>query len=281
MRAQRTIVDLDAAREHAVEIAEQAGALIRRLAGGDDLGIREKDGRGDLVTSVDLAAEEMIIHWLVERYPEHRIVAEESGINGGPEAEWTWLVDPLDGTNNLAIGLRTYVVGIALCDSGLPVVGVVHDPVSRDTWSAVRGRGVRGPIRSRRVNARAWVLAWTQGHTVSADPRWSRTAAALRNTVEPRAHRMLQLWAPLLSWVLLARGDIDGFVGYRAEGVDLPAGLLIAAEAGIVVRDLNGQPFDGHLDRTDEQRTFVAGRIEIIDELVAIVRSAPMVESGR
>jgi myo-inositol-1(or 4)-monophosphatase len=277
--------DLEAARRLAVAAAEAAGILLRRPA-PQGIGMRVKDGTGDIVTDLDLAAEKVIIDRIRAVFPAHRIIAEESGLldaagpgdgrdSGGPGG-CTWLVDPLDGTNNLAIGLSAYVVGIALCLGDRPVLGVVHDPVERQTWSAVRGGGAVGPGgRLARPACRPApygpVLAWTQGHGVA---REDAAARALKLVLESTARRVLQLWAPLLSWVMLARGDIDGIVGYRAEAVDLPAGALIAAEAGIAVCGLDGQPFDERIGRPAEDRSFVAAHPANIGRLTALVAAA-------
>jgi myo-inositol-1(or 4)-monophosphatase len=267
-------VDLEHAREVAVSAVETAGLLLRERA-TDDLGIRTKDEAGDVVTDLDLAAERLIVGQLRESFPAHPIIAEESGLLDAADGAWTWLVDPLDGTNNVVIGLNTYVVGVALCRDRVPVLGVVHDPVAGHTWSAVRDNGTRGPAGTvlcpaRRIRGEP-VLAWTQGHGVG---RTDETARALRGTLESGARRVLQLWAPLLSWVMLARGDIDGFVGYLPEAVDLPAGSLIAQEAGITVRTLRGTAFDERFDLPAEHRSFVAGRPEAIPGLLDLVNEA-------
>jgi hypothetical protein len=97
-----------------------------------------------------------------------------------------------------------YVVGVGLCAGRSPVLGVVHSPVSRKTWWAVRGGGVHGcpPVspRTRRSGALP-VLAWTQGHHV---PRQDVMARVLRMGLESMSQRLLQLWSPLLSWIMLA-----------------------------------------------------------------------------
>lgn len=268
-------VDLEHARSVAVASAEAAGALLRESA-AVDLDVRAKDGTGDVVTALDLAAERLIVGHLRQAFPGHPIIAEESGLLEADEHAWVWLVDPLDGTNNLVIGLNTYVVGIALCKDKRPVLGVVHDPVAGQTWSTVRGRGTRGPTRtttahSLRPAAAGPVLAWTQGHGVGCT---DGTARALRTALESGARRVLQLWAPLLSWVMLARGDIDGFVGYRPEAVDLPAGSLIAQEAGVSVCALDGSAFNEDFDLPDEERSFVAGRPDVLPRLLELVRTA-------
>ena len=274
--------DLRDAHRFAVDAARAAGRLLRRGIRGE-VHARAKDDSGDLVTDLDLAAERLIVDRIRARWPEHGVIAEEGG-EYAPDTTWAWLVDPLDGTNNVAIGLPAYVVGIALCERGSPVLGVVHDPVAGRTWSALRGHGafVHGadpagrPLRTaHRPVPAAPVLAWTQGHGVRRD---DSTARALKVVLDTTARRVLQLWAPLLSWVMLARGDIDGIVGYRPEAVDLPAGLLLAAEAGMVVRALDGGPFDDRYGCPADRRSFVAGPPETVDRLVKLVTAAQWIE---
>jgi myo-inositol-1(or 4)-monophosphatase len=266
-------VDLSEARAVAVDAAEAAGALLRARI-GEPLEIRPKGTGGDVVTELDMAAEELILGRLRAAYPGHRIIAEESGVlDGAPGAEMVWLVDPLDGTNNVAIGMPVYAVGLALCARAEPVMGVVHDPVSGRTWSAIRGEGTLGPDgaplrlpdRPRPGREDNPVLAWTQGHQVRSD---DLVAFSLRTTLEKRSARVLQLWAPLVAWAMLARGDIDGIVGYLPEIVDLPAGALLAAEAGAEFRRLDGGPYELGIDRPASELGFVAARPDLLDRLL-------------
>jgi myo-inositol-1(or 4)-monophosphatase len=141
-----TPVDIDRARSVAMTAAQAAGALLREAA-TKDLGVRTKDASGDVVTELDLAAERLIVGHIRDTFPRHRIITEESGLLDADESSWTWLVDPLDGTNNVVIGLSAFVVGIALCENKVPVLGVVHDPVAGQTWSAVVGRVARAAQR--------------------------------------------------------------------------------------------------------------------------------------
>ncbi len=278
------IPDVTLARRVAVGAAEAAGALLRDRA-THDLGMRVKNSTGDIVTDLDLAAEQLIIGRIRAAFPGHQIIAEESGVleavsTDGTGGRCTWLVDPIDGTNNLAIGLPAYVVGIALCAAHLPVLGVVHDPVAGQTWSAIRRGGAYGPAGRLQPPAcrpapYGPVLAWTQGHDV---PRDDPAARALKLVLEEAARRVLQLWAPLVSWVMLARGDIEGIVGYRADAVDLPAGALIAIEAGLTIRGLDGRPFDERIGRRQEDRSFVAGHPGNIGRLLELVAAAGRIE---
>lgn len=266
-------------RELAVAAAEEAGALLRARF-REDFGVRWKGDQGDVVTDLDLQAERLVVKRIRERFPQDHILAEESGPlegegggNGRTEPR-TWLVDPLDGSNNVVIGLPVYAVGVALCVGSRTVLGVVHDPVTQRTWTALSGGGSRGPqgaplrCATRPVARSGPVLAWTQGHEVGRD---DHAARSLRTALENGSRRLLQMWAPLLTWCMLARGDIDGFVGYRAEVVDLPAGALVAAEAGVSIHRLDGTPFDRWFDCADRDRSFVAGRSEIIPRLLELV----------
>ncbi|MGW2047869.1 inositol monophosphatase family protein [Streptomyces sp. NPDC001858] len=265
--------DFTAECRTAVAAAEAAGALLRSRF-PDGFAARPKGDRGDVVTDLDLLAEAVVVDRIRAQFPQDRVLAEEAGDLGGGGGGRTWLVDPLDGSNNVVIGLPVYVVGVALCVDGAPVVGVVHDPVTGRTWSARHGGGAHGPAgrllapAGRPASPAGPLLAWTQGHAVRRD---DPAVCALRHTLELRSRRLLQLWAPLLAWAMLARGDIDGFVGYRAEAIDLPAGALLAREAGVVLRHLDGRDFIGGFTGPDTERSFVAGRPEVLPSLLELV----------
>ncbi|EIV91179.1 inositol monophosphatase family protein [Frankia sp. QA3] len=258
-------VDLEAARDFAVATAQAAGDILRS-ADPAEMTVLPKGSRGDVVTDLDLAAETCIVERIRAAFPGHAIHSEEAGEIAGDDA-WLWLTDPLDGTNNLAVGLSMYVVGITLCHTGVPVVGVIHDPVADQTWSAVRGRGMVGPRRPDGPGRGGRVLAWTQGYEVGGR---DTTATALKLVLEQDSRRLLQLWTPLLSWAMLARGDIDGFVGYRAGALDLHAGALIAAEAGLVIVDFDGRPFDHTLAGRRQPRDFIAGPAGTVRRILAL-----------
>jgi myo-inositol-1(or 4)-monophosphatase len=83
---------------------------------------------------------------------------------------------------------------------------------------------------------------------------------------------VLQLWAPLLAWAMLARGDIDGIVGYRAGMVDLPAGALLAQEAGIEIRALDGGRYEECVDAPGGERSFVAAHPRALPGLLSLLQ---------
>jgi myo-inositol-1(or 4)-monophosphatase len=257
----------------AVLASEAAGAVIR-AAIRDGFSARYKRADTDVVTSVDLSAEASIVSMIHEYFPTHQVVTEESGELYADRSPWTWLVDPLDGSNNLAIGLPTVAVGLAVCHRQLPLVAVVHEPLLPRTWSAIRGVDVwdaAGRTLACPASDRARVrpiLAWSQGYGVAPD---DRRAAALRSALQSYARRVLELWATLPAWMMLARGDIDGIVGFRIGELDLHAGALIASMCGIEIRELDGGSFNPSFASTDETRSLVAARPESLSTLLGLI----------
>lgn len=251
-------------REHefSVRTAEAAGDLVRDAL-TRRIEVQGKGSHGDVVTSLDLAAERLIIDSITREFPGSLIISEEAGRIPG-DATWTWLIDPVDGTNNLILDLRVISVGITLCHNGVPVVSAVHDPVSGRTVSAVLGQGSWGTGDSKRMpvpSRRKPLLAWIQGYGVDSCDVGAR---ALKATLAHNAHRLLELWAPLTCWTMLARGDIDGIVGYRIGEIDLHAGALIATESGLSVNQFTGAPFVSRLRGDSEDNCVLAGTPKIV-----------------
>jgi myo-inositol-1(or 4)-monophosphatase len=267
-------VNLSNARDIAIKAAETAGDLVRdKLFRG--LAVREKGLGGDVVTDLDLAAEKTIIKIIRAQFPGHRIISEEIGKIAGDSA-WTWLIDPVDGTNNVVVGLPVLSIGITLCHNDAAVASVVHDPVSRRTWSAIHKKGAWSTCGDRMDLPRADgrhkpMLAWIQGYGVS---NGDQRARALKLVLANGARRVFDLWAPLTCWMMLARGDIDGIVGYRIGELDLHGGALIASEAGLTVQTFSGIPFEPRLRGTGEDQYVIAGSPAVVKELIGMLASA-------
>src|SRR5438093_10838330 len=126
--------------EAVIAVARDAGAiqLARR---GERLAEVEKDGGGSFATAVDYACEKVILDALRPRFPHHRFIAEESGVAGAEDAEYTWAIDPLDGTTAYVSGQPYFAVSIGLVHHGEPVLGVIHLPQFGRMYSAIRGSG--------------------------------------------------------------------------------------------------------------------------------------------
>ncbi|WNR44972.1 inositol monophosphatase family protein [Paenibacillus roseipurpureus] len=232
---------LTLAREVAVRAAVKAGELAKKRF-GSGLVLKQKDDRGDLVTEVDVQADRLIVDEILSVFRAHRIYSEEAG-EGGVASDWVWHVDPLDGTNNFALGIPLYGVSISLSYQGRIVLGVIHDSAMELTYVALQEEGAwQGETRLAANPTGALpksTLSWIQGHAVRKD---NQQALALRHHLEYSVKRVLRVWAPSLVWAMLARGDLHGVVLYNSEGEDLYAGLLLVQEAGVKVTDFSGNP---------------------------------------
>ena len=224
-------MDLLAMRDLAVRLARQAGDLAVAEVGAIE--VTDKGAAGDVVTHVDHEAERRIIAGIAAAYPDHAVLGEETGWHGDVEAEYRWLVDPLDGTNNYVLGLGCYGVCITACRGDRPVVAVTHDSPGSHSFAAVAGLGAtrdQVPVRMaapRRLKRET--VSWLQGYAVQRDdPYRQRTFGAL----EASCKRVLRTWSPSIDWGLLATGKVAAMVAYRNEAWDLVGGALIACEAG-------------------------------------------------
>ncbi|WP_020617913.1 inositol monophosphatase family protein [Paenibacillus daejeonensis] len=255
------------AKALACEIIRPAGELAKssfdRVAQ-----VQMKGEHGDLVTEVDTLAEELILPRIREVFPDHQIRSEEAGISG-EAGDWLWMIDPLDGTNNFAIGLSIFAVSITLMYRREPVLGVVYEPMTDRLFVSVRGEGATCNGHRMAVkpvpNLVKGTVGWIQGHVVQRDVR----ATQLRHYIDGTYKRMLRLWAPTVLWCLLAKGDIQGIVLYNSEGDDLYSGLLMVREAGGVVIDFDGRPVIGMC----EEPYLIACHPDHQEQLLETVRS--------
>ncbi|MDQ6421624.1 inositol monophosphatase [Paenibacillus sp. LHD-117] len=234
---------LKLAKEVAIAAAYEAGRLAKEKF-GTLVRIDEKDEHGDVVTEVDHGAEHIILSKIKAAFPDHRIRSEEIGDNE-EQSDWMWLVDPLDGTNNFAVGLPVFAISITLVYVDQPVMAVIYEPMTDRLSAAIAGEGATcngNPISAGQAAVlKKARVGWIQGHQVQNQPR----AVRLRHSIDVEAKRMMRLWAPTLQWCMLARGDLDAIIVYDSEGEDLYSGLLIAKEAGCEIVDFEGRLFNG------------------------------------
>jgi myo-inositol-1(or 4)-monophosphatase len=227
--------------------AARAGGAILRNYFGRPLAIQEKQG-ADIVTEADLAAEETICAVLRASHPDFGIFSEEQGLAEG-EAEYLWVVDPLDGTNNFVVGIPQFGVSIALLYKQETVLGVVYHPMTDVLWRASRGGGawrndVALSVAPPPSDLRHAVIASIQGYLAL-----DALSNAIRGVLQGRVKRVLTNWAPALDWCLLAEGSIAALVSLDSEREDQLAGTCIAQEAGALVTDFLGSPYASPMTR--------------------------------
>jgi myo-inositol-1(or 4)-monophosphatase len=224
----------------AVKAARRAGNIINRASRNlDVVAVREK-AANDFVSEVDRESEEVIIRVLHEAYPDHAILAEESGAAG--KSEFEWIIDPLDGTTNFLHGFPQYAVSIALRHREQITQAVIYDPSRNDLFTASRGRGAfRNDQRmrvSRRANLRAALLG--TGFPFRQMDHVDAYMAMLKHMMG-HSTGVRRAGAATLDLAYVAAGWLDGFWEIGLSPWDIAAGSLMITEAGGLVSDLAGE----------------------------------------
>ncbi|MBM4062774.1 MAG: inositol monophosphatase [Planctomycetes bacterium] len=243
--------DLPACRDAAVDLALAAGKVLLQHRASAAATATSKGRRRELVTEADRAAERVVVAGLLGAFPEHAVLAEEGVLTaeGRPhrEADWTWIVDPLDGTTNFVHGLPFFAVAIALAHRQRPVVGVVHAPALGETFLAAMGHGAfrrdasgrTARIRVSSTAAFADALLAT-GFSYNRDEPGRDDNAARLARVLPHCRDLRRLGSAELDLCYTANGTYDGYWELYLAPYDVAAGAVVVQEAGGRVTDLAG-----------------------------------------
>jgi len=230
----------------AVRAARRAGSIINRAAlDGSGYEVRSKR-LNDFVTRVDHAAEEAIIETVRKAYPDHAVLAEESGASAG-RAEYQWIIDPLDGTTNFIHGFPQYCVSIAIRHREAMAHGVIYDPMKNELFTASKGRGAF--LNDRRIRVSkclrlADALVGT-GFPFKEIDRINVYVQQMRSLMAKSAG-LRRAGAAALDLAYVACGRLDAFWELGLSPWDMAAGALMIQEAGGLVGDLGGEP--GYLE---------------------------------
>lgn len=224
----------------AVMAAHRGGdTLIRNLNQLDKIRV-EKKGRNDFVSDADRMAERAVIDAILKRYPDHAILAEESGQQG--ESDHVWVIDPLDGTTNFLHGFPVFCVSVGLMVKGRLEHGVVYDPLRQELFTASRGQGAQLDGRRIRVSGNTLLERALLGtgfpfrdSNMALPPYMQMLEKAIGNTAGVR-----RPGAAALDLCYVAAGRLDAFWETGLKIWDLAAGALIIREAGGIISGLDG-----------------------------------------
>jgi myo-inositol-1(or 4)-monophosphatase len=251
----------------AVKAARAAGAIINRAAlDVESVRISQKQVN-DFVTEVDHAAEATIIETLLTAYPDHGILAEESGsTHGAKNAESVWIIDPLDGTTNFIHGFPVYCVSIALAVRGKVEQAVIYDPSRNDLFTATNGRGAYLNERRLRVSKRTQLkdCLISTGFPFRPGDNFNNYLRMMAEVMQ-RTAGLRRPGAAALDLAYVAAGFTDGFFETGLSPWDVAAGSLLVTEAGGLIGNFTGE------SEFIDQRECVAGNPRIYGQLVAIL----------
>jgi myo-inositol-1(or 4)-monophosphatase len=249
----------------AVRAARNAGRiLLRYLEHVDKLDVRTK-GRNDFVSEVDRNAEDAIIQVLRASYPDHAVLAEESGARG--RSDFEWVIDPLDGTTNYLHGFPQFAVSIALRHRGRLECGVVYDPLREEMFTAARGGGAQLNDRRVRVGGRQSLdgaLIGT-GFPFREQRHLDAYLGMFKSVIEATAG-VRRPGSAALDLAYVACGRTDGFWEVGLAEWDFAAGALLVTEAGGTVSDLAGGA------RHFETGNVVAGNLKVHRAMLQVLR---------
>lgn len=219
-------------------IARQAGSVLREGYGN----VRHIQQKGviDLVTEFDKRSEEVILSAIQREFPDHAILAEESGRNE-ITSDYQWVIDPLDGTTNFAHGIPIFSVTLGLFKDDSPIVGVTYDPLRDEMFSAKSGQGAtlnNQPIYvSDRANLGQAVISTGFPYDLRTNPR-NNLAQFVQFQLRTQAVRHLASAALDCAWT--AMGRLDGYWEFGVQPWDIGAGILLVREAGGQVTPIDG-----------------------------------------
>jgi myo-inositol-1(or 4)-monophosphatase len=249
------------------EIAREAGILLmeyfeRRVK-------VEYKGDVDLVTEADRKSEELILHRVRARWPNHDITAEESG-RADSGSDYRWYIDPLDGTTNFAHGFPVFCISMALEHKGTRVAAVVYDPTRDELFAAENGQGAylnESRIKVSAIDTLAESLVSTG---FPSHKRHKNPNIYFYHQITLRSHGVRRAGSAALDLCSVAAGRFDGFWEFNLNPWDTAAGVLLVEEAGGRVTGFDGSPF-----QIDSRETLASnGRIhdELLREFDAIFK---------
>jgi myo-inositol-1(or 4)-monophosphatase len=196
-------------------------------------------GRNDYVSQADVEAERAVLDVLTRAYPDHGIIAEESGEREG--SEYTWVIDPLDGTTNFLHGFPMFAVSVAVKRAGVLEHGVVYDPLHDEMFTASRGEGAQLNGKRIRVSTTRKLAPSLLGtgfpfRDLGIIEPWMRSFQSLL----PKTSGIRRAGAAALDLAYVAAGRLDGFWEFGLKPWDMAAGALLIREAGGLVSDVSG-----------------------------------------
>lgn len=249
-----------------VNIAKEAGEIIRD-GFNNSISIEYKSDVTDLVTNIDKAAEKIITDFVSKEYPLHSIIAEESG-QIEKSSEYTWVIDPIDGTTNFAHKLPIFSVSIGIQKNGENIIGVIYDVMRDKIYSAEKGCGAFQNQKRINVSSNS-DLAKSLLVTGFAYDRTDEYKEAIKifSSFLTKTRAVRRLGSAALDFCYVASGVFDGFWEANLSPWDVCAGILLVEEAGGKVTNYNNEKLDIFSNQ------YLATNGQIHDKMIEVIKN--------
>lgn len=226
----------------AIQAARQASKVIVRALDQLDSVKTSSKGFNDYVTEIDQQSEQEIVQVIRKSYPEHSILAEESGLTARNNTECTWIIDPLDGTVNFMRGIPHFCISIAAKVKNQYEVGVVYDPVRQELFTAAKGQGAQLDHRRIRVSSTKKMAGSiiATGFPVKQPQHIPFHLRTIENILFQEIADVRRAGAAALDLAYVAAGRMDAFWEIGLKEWDMAAGVLLVQEAGGLACDFEG-----------------------------------------
>lgn len=251
----------------AVSAAEEAGEFLQKKITSARI-LAQKANRFDIVTDADIQTQKLISDIIVNRFPHHKILGEESETHQLISDEYTWVIDPIDGTGAFSTGLPTYSCSIALFKDKKPISGAVYLAINNTVVYAEKGKG--SFVHGKKLKVRE--VANLNEASVGFDPYYEHREKAFELFGKSLGGKLFitpMIWSQAAGLALIASGILDGYVIFGKPSIwDIAAGILLVEEAGGVISDLQGKPLSLSLIES-----YVASGKSIHQKLLSAIRS--------
>jgi len=225
----------------AIEAAKKAGKILKLEF--KSISFVKNKAKHDIVSDADYKSEKEIIKIINSAFPNHNIKAEESG-KDEKSSDYTWYIDPLDGTSNFIIGNPYFSVSIALSHADKIILGVVYNPILNELYFAERGKGSFLNGKPIRVSDRSDIKGAILASAYSSDERDIAKGLKTIEKLSLSSRKVIISFSPALNLCNIARGRIDGLIDNGTTPEDHAAGSLIVTEAGGKIQNYNSNSWD-------------------------------------
>jgi myo-inositol-1(or 4)-monophosphatase len=223
------------------DIAKKAGNAVLKRFGKDGELYRKTRHRITVVTKADLLADKLITQAIRKKYPEHGIISEEGGSKGA-NADYVWVIDPIDGTMNFSAGVPMFGVMICLVHRGEVVLSVINMPATGEFFFAKAGKG--SFLNGKRIHcSKTSTLKWSSGYGASTLQKRSRKL--MFNLLKSPQHDTLTVgsFSCCANQAYVAAGRRDWTISLSGQIWDFAPVALLLQEAGCKVTDTRGRPW--------------------------------------